>query len=104
VSDDERRTALPERLEAVLNQRFALAVQARGGLVEDQNARIGENRPRDRDALTLTARKAYAALANDRVVALFECLDELITVRDPADRDDLVPGGVRFGVGDVVRD
>ena len=52
--------------------------------------RVGENRARDRDALPLAARQPHAALADDRVVALLELLDELVAVRDAADRDDLV--------------
>ena len=71
--------------QAVLDQRLALAVEARRGLVEDQDARVGENRARDRDALALPARQLDAALADDRVVALLELLDELVAVRDPAD-------------------
>ena len=52
--------------------------------------RVGEDRARDRDALPLAARQAHAALADDRVVALLERLDELVAVRDAADRLDLV--------------
>ena len=77
-------------LQAVLNQRFALAVEARGRFVENQDRRVGENRARDRDALALAARQPHAALADDRVVALLELLDELVAVRDPADRLDLL--------------
>ena len=71
-----------QRAQAVLDQRLALAVEARGRLVEDQDARIGEDRARDRDALALAARQLHAALADDRVVPLLELLDELVGVRD----------------------
>ena len=77
---------LAQRLQAVLDQRLALAVEARRRLVENQDARVGENRARDRDALPLAARQPHAALADDRVVALLELLDELVAVRDAADR------------------
>ena len=90
VRDDERRAPLPQRPQAVLDQRLALAVEARRRLVEDQDARVRENRARDGDALPLAARQPHAALADDRVVALLEPLDELVAVRDAADRDDLV--------------
>ena len=66
--------------------------------------RVGENRARDRDALPLAARQPHAALADDRVVALLERLDELVAVRDPADRLDLLARRVRPGVGDVLGD
>ena len=95
VRDDERRAALPQRLQAVLNQRLALAVEARRRFVENQDARVRQNRARDRHALPLSAGQAHAALADDRVVLLVERLDELVAVGDPADRADLVERGVR---------
>ena len=82
-------------LQAVLDQRLALAVEARRRFVEDQDARVGEDRARDRDALALAARQPHAALADDRVVALLERLDELVAVRDAADRLDLLARRVR---------
>ena len=57
MRNDERRAPLAERLEAVLNQRFAFAVEARGRFVEDQDARVRENGAGNRDALTLAARQ-----------------------------------------------
>ena len=72
VRDDERRAALAQAPQAVLDHRLALAVEARRGLVEDEDARVGEDGPRDRDALALAAGELDAALADHRVVALLE--------------------------------
>ena len=47
------------------------------------------------DALALAARELHAALADDRVVAVLERLDELVGVRDPADPLDVVDRRVR---------
>ena len=58
--------------EPLLDERLRLGVEARGGLVEDQDPRVGEDRPRDRDALALAPREPHAALADDRVVAVRE--------------------------------
>ena len=44
-------------------------VDRRRRVVEDQDARVGEHRARDRDALPLTTRERVAVLADDRVVA-----------------------------------
>ena len=90
VRDDERRAPAAQRAKPVANERLALAVEARCGLVENQDARIGENGARDRDALPLSAREAHAALADDRVVAVLELRDELIAVRDAARLADLL--------------
>ena len=54
--------------------------------------------------LSLAARQPHAALADDGVVALLEGFDELVAVRDPADRDDLLAGGVWPRIADVLRD
>jgi hypothetical protein len=81
--------------QAVLNHLLALAVEARRRFVEDQHARVRENRARDRHTLTLTARQLDAALADDRVVAVGKLADELVAVRDAAgvlDLLDVAPG------------
>ena len=90
MRDYKSGAAAPQRFEAVLNQRLAFAIEARGRLVENENPRIGQNRSGDRDALPLSARQSDAALADDRVVVFLERLDELVAMRDAADRDDLV--------------
>ena len=95
---------LAQRAQAVLDQRLALAVEARRRLVEDQDSRVGEDRARDGDALPLSAGQLHAALADDRVVALLELLDELVAVRDAATRLDLLARGVRPREGDVLGD
>src|SRR5207249_10319088 len=88
MGDDERRPAAAERPQTVLNHRLAFAVQARSGLVENQDARIGKDRARDRHPLPLAARQAHPALADNRVVLLLERLDALVAVRNAADRLD----------------
>src|SRR5437867_7011351 len=101
---DECRPALAQRLEAVLNQRFTFAVEARCRLIEDEDSRIGENRARDRDALALAARKPDAPFADDRVVAFFESFDKLVAVGDAADRFDLLTRSVRLRISNVLGD
>ncbi len=51
-------------------------VDRRGRVVEDQDPRVGEDRARDRDPLALAARQRQPALADHRVVALGQRLDE----------------------------
>src|SRR5439155_27334535 len=81
---------------------LALAIQARGGLVEDQDAGVGEDRAGDRYALALPARQPHAALADDRVVTLREAADELVAVGDAADVLDLGAGSPRPRERDVL--
>ena len=57
-------------LQRGLDQPLAHGVEGGGRLVEDEDPRILEQHPRDRDPLLLAARQLVAALADDRVVAL----------------------------------
>jgi hypothetical protein len=77
-------------------------VDRAGGVVEDEDRRIDEQRARDGDALALAAREGVAALADDGVVALRAAHDELVGVGGAGRRLDLFEGGVRSAVGDVV--
>src|SRR6185369_8823656 len=104
MRDDKCGASGAERPQPVLNERLALAIKARGGFVEDENARVREDRPRNRDALPLAAREAHAALADDRVVSLLERFDELVAMRDAADGFDVLAAGVRPRVRDVFGD
>src|SRR5262249_36590229 len=104
VRNDERRAAAAQRPQAVLNERLALAVEARGRFVEQQDARVRENRARDRDALALAARQPHAALTDDGVVLLLEAVDELVGVRDSTDALDVGLRRVRCAVRDVLAD
>src|ERR1051325_11077982 len=70
MRDDERRAARPQPAQAVLNHLLALAVEAGGGFIQNEDARVGEDRARDRDALPLAAGQLDAALAPHRVVTL----------------------------------
>ena len=92
MGDDEDRAPLRDALHVVLNDALTFVVQRTGGLVEDQNARIGHQRPGDGDALTLAARKPGAAFADDRVIAFRQLQYEIVGAGelrrfdDPLDR------------------
>ena len=66
---------------------LALVVERAGRLVEDQDARIGDQRAGDGDALALAARQAAAALADDGVVALGQLEDEVVGAGELRRRD-----------------
>ncbi len=102
VGDDEGRPPLHQLGQPFLDQRLALAVERRGRLVQDQDARIGQDRPRDRHPLPLAARELHPALADDRGVALRELLHELVAAGDARRPQHLLVRGVGPGVGDVL--
>ena len=75
----------------------------RGGrVVEDEDARVDREGARDRDPLPLPARERDAALADHRVVALRQPLDELVRLREPRDALDLRVRQLRQAERDVL--
>ena len=65
-------------LHVLLDDPLALVVERARRLVEDQDARIGDQRARDGDALALAAGQRRAALAHDGVVAFRQLEDEFV--------------------------
>src|SRR5581483_6132652 len=73
-------------------------------LVEDEDARVGEERPREGDELALAEREPEAALAELRVVAVLELLDELLGADCTRGRGNLLARCVGPAEGEIVRD
>ena len=69
VRDDQNRASPGDLLHVLLDDALALIVERARRLVEDQDARIRDQRAGNGDALALAARQGRAALADDRVVA-----------------------------------
>ncbi|OFX09111.1 MAG: hypothetical protein A2516_11810 [Alphaproteobacteria bacterium RIFOXYD12_FULL_60_8] len=56
VGDDEHRAANADAAHVALDDLLGLIVERRGGFVENQDARVGDQCAGDGDALALTAR------------------------------------------------
>jgi hypothetical protein len=78
MRDHEGGAAGEERAKRALDLALGTDVDRRGGLVEDQDARVGEKRPRERDELALAEREAAAALLQLCLVAVLEPDDEVV--------------------------
>jgi hypothetical protein len=103
MGDDEGGAAFHQRAQRLANLCFRLEVDRRCGVVQDQDARILEQRAGNGDALLLPARKRDAALADQRVVAVGSLFR--ITSWMAAARAALRPPHrhlTRHAVGDVV--
>ena len=72
VGDDERGAAVQQAAQRALDLALGADVDRARRLVEDQDARVGEQRARERDELALPEREAEAALAELGVVAVLE--------------------------------
>ena len=102
VRDHERRAPLHHLGERVLDAVLGGGVHARGGVVEDQDARLGEQRPRDRHPLALAAAEREPALADQRVEPLGQLVEQLAEPGAHGGLPHLVLGRVRPRVGDVL--
>ena len=76
-------------------------VDRRGGVVEDEHARVGEHGPGDGDALALPARQRVAPLADLRLVAVGHGAHELVGPGQAGGPLDGGGIGVGLGEGDV---
>jgi hypothetical protein len=104
VGDDEGGASLHEEVEAGLDEGFGFGVEGAGGFVEDEDARVGEDGARDRDALALAAGELDAAFADDGVVAFGEALGKLVDAGDFAGGHELLFSGGGTGELDVLAD
>src|ERR1051325_82871 len=90
-----------QRLQPVLNQRFAFAVETRGCFVQNEYARLGQNCARNSHALSPAARQLDASFADDGVVAVGEAVDEFFAMRHAAGGNYLFARRVRMREGNV---
>src|SRR5690348_8642689 len=67
MRDDDRRAAAHQRIERRLHLALGFRIERRGGLIQYQDRRVLEQRPRDGKALTLAAGEAQAVFADERV-------------------------------------
>src|SRR5579885_328730 len=81
MGDEQRGAALQEATNGSLYLILRCAVDGAGGVVENQDARVGEQGAGDGDALALAAGERDAALADHRLIAFLEAEDELVRLR-----------------------
>src|SRR5262245_45258633 len=92
MRNDEDDAAFGKPRHVLLDDPLALIVERARRLVEDQDARIGNERARDGETLALAAREAGAALSHNGVVTIGELKDEIMRAghlrggNDPFDR------------------
>ena len=101
VGDRDGRASLDQPVEGILNGHLGFGVDRGRGLVQDQNPRVGQNGPCDRDSLPLTARKRAAGRSDHRIVAVGHFADEIMRAGGNGGGHHLVVGRPLFGIGDV---
>jgi hypothetical protein len=104
MRDNKRRSALCDLGHILLNNALALVVERACRLVEDKNARVGNQCAGDGDPLPLAPRQAGAALADNRVIAFWEFENELVGPGELRCGDDPLGRHRRIDQSDVVPD
>ncbi len=69
-------------LHVLLDDALAFIIERAGRLIEYEDARVHDERPRNGDALALPAGEVRAALADMRVVALRQFEDKFMRARE----------------------
>ena len=103
MGDDDRRPAL-HRFASEADLRLGRRVHGCGCVIEDEDARVHDQRSGDREALALAAAERDSALADDSLVAVEELDDELVRLRQPCGVFDLFLGCAWLAEGDVLED
>src|SRR5262245_57485788 len=102
VGDYDGGAPFAEFGERLLDVTLGFRIERGGGLVEQDDRRIPDQRARDRDALALAARQFEAVFANRRVVATRKDHDEIVRMRGLGRGDDFGLGRTGPAEGDVV--
>ena len=102
VGDGEDRLSLGQGGQGLLDQVLILRIHAGGGLVQNHDGRILQNRPGDGDALALAAGEGGAPLPDHRVIPIWQGHDEVMAAGGPGSGHHLLMGGVGASEFDVV--
>ena len=86
----------------LLNNALALVVERACRLIENQDARVGNQRAGNGDALPLAPGQAAAPLTDDRVIALGELENEVMGAGELCCGDDALGRHGRIGESDIV--
>ena len=104
VGDHEGRAALHQGLECLLDARLGDRVEGAGCLVEDQDRRVLEQRPGNREPLAFAPRERRAALADQRLVPLRLAHDEVVRLGQPGGLLQLGLRGIGLADAQIVGD
>ena len=104
VGDEERRSLAADAIHRLLDAVFGGAVDGAGAVIQDQDARIGQEGASDGNALSLAAGQGHAALADLCRVALFKVQDEFMRLSLAGGALDVFLGRFGHAKGDVLGD
>src|SRR3712207_6623253 len=101
MRDDHARSASQQRSQCLLDQYLGAGVYVARRLVQDEDARVCQHRPSERDDLALAPAQGAAARPQGGIVAFRERHDEVVGAHGAGRRFYLLPRGVQPAVADV---
>lgn len=102
VGNRDGRSALAGGVDRGLHGTLGLVVQCTRRLVEHEDSWITEQRARQRDSLLLAAGEPMPAGADEGVVSVGQCGDEVVDLRGPRCLLDLLIGSIGSGMTQIV--
>ena len=90
VRNDKSRPALHEPVHTLLHQRFRSGIDGGGRFVQNQDGRIGDRRPRNREQLALPLAEVGAIPGQHRLIAVRQPADKPVRVGKLRSRDAFV--------------
>jgi len=104
VGDDDRRPACQDLFQSLLEQVFGLGIDACRCLVEQENGRVGQNRPGKADELALSHTQVLTPLLEHRIVAVLQLDYEIVGADRFCRRGSILIAGFQPSVSDVLLD
>ena len=104
LGNDKGGAPLHERVQRLLNEVFRFGVHTAGGIVQNEDARVGQQGAGDGHPLLLPAAQGYAALADHRLVPVGGAHDEVVGAGGFGGRDYIFHLGSGAAVGDIFGD
>ena len=80
MGNGKGRASLHESIKGFLYLRFCLGIHAGGGFIENENARVSQDRARNGDALSFAAREPNAAFTYGCVVTIGQAEDKIVGI------------------------
>src|SRR5712691_2725346 len=102
MRDEEGSAATQQRCQTGLHETFGLGVNAGGGFVEDEQARVGEQGPYEAEQLALAVAKQAPTLAYISIIAVGETHDKIVRPNGLCRGDDGRSAGGGVAIAQIV--
>ena len=103
VRDHEGGAPGHQGVHALLYQRLRPGVDGGGGLIQNQHLGVQQHRPGNGQELLLALGNIQAVLIDDGIIAVGKAADVTVDVGGLGGGGDLLQGGIRTAIGDILK-